>query len=491
MAVGRLCRCAGLTLLLVIGDLFAPTADSASPRELRGWRVPPRWSLEVSDTGCAMISVAGVVINVSSTFSVPGPNAHDLDCRIAPDEEGWKVSVDRSRAAEGIVAVSAAASPSQPSPLRLWSLRRVYKAAAWRLLVNDTIISHSAALVGTWAKHSVRFPTGSSMADAVVPGARRSFGCSTDRDRGPFGAPHLWARESAGVSMGVTPLDDVFRVHAVASNLALARNPAAPASAPTCAVADPPTLLLEEPHFAIRPGSVSTMEWALYPGGPACTDFLCFVNSLRHDLGTDAITIPSAGFLTLRGRKNESPAGSTTPIGLPAAGYREDWDQWGPAEWGQFVKQQGPVISTDNEDWTPKGGCHCGCSIDGDDFLDPPLGFAAYLAAIGRQMQEARTLNPQAAGLAYMGTLYTSHAYANQRQYADAKVTDKDGKQVWFVNCSEGDGDLPLFFGTTTNAFGRMHFRFVDKVFDDYGLQGVMHDEFNVATVSYTFSAWE
>ena len=58
-------------------------------------------------------------------------------------------------------------------------------------------------------------------------------------------------------------------------------------------------------------------------------------------------------------------------------------------------------------------------------------------------------------------------------------------------DCSEGDGDLPLFFGTTTNAFGRMHFRFVDKVFDDYGLQGVMHDEFNVATVSYTFSAWE
>jgi len=46
-------------------------------------------------------------------------------------------------------------------------------------------------------------------------------------------------------------------------------------------VHDPPSIRLSDPFLGLAPGAEYTLEWAAYPFGSNCSDWFCFVNSLR------------------------------------------------------------------------------------------------------------------------------------------------------------------------------------------------------------------
>ena len=92
----------------------------------------------------------------------------------------------------------------------------------------------------------------------------------------------------AGFGVGITALDDVFRVQAESQNRASPGNPRMPQ---TCVVDAVPSVVLRDPHFALAARASYTVEWALYPlAQPGVTDYYAFVNSLRHDLGSPVVT---------------------------------------------------------------------------------------------------------------------------------------------------------------------------------------------------------
>ena len=78
-----------------------------------------------------------------------------------------------------------------------------------------------------------------------------------------------------------------------------------------CNVSDPPSIELADPSLALRrSGDTYVQEWAIYPffsagrgAGKAsqpqegCTDFYCFVNAQRHDMGSSRLPMQRTGFL--------------------------------------------------------------------------------------------------------------------------------------------------------------------------------------------------
>ena len=131
-----------------------------------------------------------------------------------------------------------------------------------------------------------------------------NFG-GADRDSHSMnsGAPHLWFNASATsttatatttttaatAGLGLVALDDVFRVHAQCSNLAVPQlNPRVSAN---CVTTSPPSIRLSDPNLALPSLDEHTHEWAVYPFDSRCSDWFCFVNRLRYDYGTEDIVL--------------------------------------------------------------------------------------------------------------------------------------------------------------------------------------------------------
>ena len=101
----------------------------------------------------------------------------------------------------------------------------------------------------------------------------------------------------------------------------------------------------------------------------------------------------------------------------------------------------------------------------------------------------------------YIDTAISTGA-ADRDTYADARVLDSHGRQVLYRPCSPAlnrtygnrtaaiQGEMPLFFGNTTNSYGHMIRRYIDKIFA-LGIDGVYHDEYDYTRVTYTYGTWD
>ena len=79
------------------------------------------------------------------------------------------------------------------------------------------------------------------------------------------GRPDVFANRS-GFGIGLTALDDVFRVHAQTHQTAMATGPRMQYMGMDCPVSDPPAISLAEPSFGMAStGDEYTLEWAIYP----------------------------------------------------------------------------------------------------------------------------------------------------------------------------------------------------------------------------------
>ena len=99
---------------------------------------------------------------------------------------------------------------------------------------------------------------------------------------GSFGNPAVFM-QSSSIGVGLLPLDDVFQIHGVATQSALAAYPRGPK--PGCAVTSPPSIEIADRNLGLAPGSSSSyqQEWAIYPTSESCNDYYCFINTARKE----------------------------------------------------------------------------------------------------------------------------------------------------------------------------------------------------------------
>ena len=102
-------------------------------------------------------------------------------------------------------------------------------------------------------------------------------------------------------AVGLTPVDDVFLLHAVATQKAIARQPRQPATAPSCEISSPPSVGIADLNLGVRTGEQYVQEWAIYPtseGG----DYYTFINALRQDQwGSVTTRLNGTGYLSMNG----------------------------------------------------------------------------------------------------------------------------------------------------------------------------------------------
>ena len=65
-------------------------------------------------------------------------------------------------------------------------------------------------------------------------------------------------------AVGLTPVDDVFLLHAVATQKAIARQPRQPATAPSCEISSPPSVGIADLNLGVRTGET----YAALPSRP-------------------------------------------------------------------------------------------------------------------------------------------------------------------------------------------------------------------------------
>ena len=104
-----------------------------------------------------------------------------------------------------------------------------------------------------------------------------------------------------------------------------------------------PSLTLTDPYFALAPGAEYTMEWAIYPGNTSCTDYFCFVNRVREDIGVNNLTLVGTGGLgQLSPRLMHEPMLTNAGYGMgkEADEHAKAWEDFGDEEFVRFLEHQ-------------------------------------------------------------------------------------------------------------------------------------------------------
>ena len=283
---------ATMMLLLALPALRATTGYALPPQQMSldsADRVVSRLSvalgaqnfrLIIMDGGGATLTTAGGehLTSITSFFSEPGPVWHEMGS--APNATDWIVTVDRSRASSGIWTATANATAFHIQ--RTYVLDDVHMPR--RVLVNDTLSTHSIGarqrtstakiplpsdVVGVSIRHTATVATTADEVDfAATPGSYSVSQCGTQDNPGTTcespcldrdikntnnGRPDVFANRS-GFGIGLTPLDDVFRVHCQTHQAAMATAPRMGYTGMKCPVTDPPTISIADPSFAMLDG---------------------------------------------------------------------------------------------------------------------------------------------------------------------------------------------------------------------------------------------
>jgi hypothetical protein len=101
-------------------------------------------------------------------------------------------------------------------------------------------------------------------------------------------------------------------------------------------------------------------------------------------------------------------------------------------------------------------------------------------------------------------TTYYFHSFVptgqnDSEKYADSRILDQDLRQQVYLTCHKGNttwknatwkpspAELPLFYGTLKNSYGKVLEDYVNKIFR-LGFAGVYHDEYGESNTAYTYS---
>eukprot|EP01052_Picozoa_sp_SAG31_P029018 SAG31_NODE_2850_length_4998_cov_3.096346_4_plen_827_part_00 len=494
------------------------------------------FAVSVADGGAVTLTDPDTdehLTTIVSSFSLPGPVWQNFTAEVAPSGN-WQVSVDRSRASEGRWTIKGTGPAYTVHRLLLVDPA----TAPRRLLVNDTFSASDATeraaveppdptrpsaadVLGIYVSHQATVAAGAEDVEtAIVPGAYGGFQCGTHDNPGDTcgkncfdrasrrtnnGRPDVFANRSTSSSsfgIGLVALDDVFRVHAQTLQMAMATGPRMQNM--HCAVSDPPAIELSDPNLGLRKaGDSYVAEWAIYPlvGGPGgtyhnCTDYYCFVNAQRHDMGSSKIRMQRGGFLgpgssarsdlTVYQGSDYGSCYNKTLVNpnmepKPRATSKTCWESWKPERFLEFIQKQGGpggYVHIGNGDFLHDKSGGCGqITIDGNMFVDPkqrPSDFELYFAQVVNQTRAANALLPAGAPH-HKVVVYTdnfaSTGVNDSSLFADSLVKLKDGTQGAYVNCTKSGGNtsrvqLLSFYADGQNSFSKLLERYYDLVLE-------------------------
>ena len=464
------------------------------------------------------IQVGGGFV-VRSLFTSEGPTVRTLGAA-ANSSDGW---------------LSVTVRPSTTAPGKSWSvvavaadfrLDRIVTSTATRLVVNDTITSTAASggggvVLGLAVQHILVFPPGSTATDALVPGSRfmeHGALCDTTGNYdyvqgmylGTYGNPTVWATDGT-VGVGMLPLDDVFETHAHVYQRAIARLLTQPRhyigiDFADCLTSEPAELEISDPMLGIALGTSYTQEWAIY--GPLggfevdnCNDYYCFINAVRHDVrvsaGAPLTTRVNASAISMASMFDPiTRRGGDEEWQLGAANFSEPWEHWNNSTLDDYLTLQGTDWVSAYSPWANRT---MNCSYGYDDLScvgscvnhELPSDAAAWQTLVSEKVNA--TGKPNRKTLMYFHAEMCSELNASAKYQGD-RITNKHGHQLYYA-CPEPahdplTGSYPLFFGNTTNAYGRQLDLAIDTTFK-LGMTGVYHDEAAVTATAYTYSVWD
>lgn len=469
--------------------------------------------------GVIISSATGEAVGVDSRFSSPGPVWRLLSADESNPAVGWS-QVRVVSIGNGKWNVSAE-SPA----LRLERTVTVHEdhvAVADRLtaVAHNSFATDAQLPVAIQVEHTAAFTSNLTVVSAELPGSLYPFSCSTLENQdefvtdglsyGSFGNPAVYM-QSEPFGVGLLPLDDVFQIHGVATQSALAVYPRGPR--PGCAVTTPPSIQIADRNLGLHAGSSYIQEWAIYPTTQPCNDYYCFINAARKARwgkpsvqlnGTVRIALSHTDMRMLRGLKLICCVAFLVVQGylsmntnlpnadyseLEDAGFVQPWGQWSNSTWLKFLNQQAMHFITSDIPYTeraevcrPQQRLYC----TGSCFVhELPEDSAAGLRLLTERLRALP--NSTAAAhpkLMYMDTWLSSETDAAAK-YEDSRVLSKDGVQLTYGKCAKGK-DYPLFFGTTDNKYGKELEAYISKALD-LGYEGIYHDDFMLNNVGYTF----
>jgi hypothetical protein len=202
--------------LFLSGLLFAhclAATVAVHSRAAAAVSVLPGGGLAVAAPGGGSYILRSVFTHQNPPWSgAHGPTAHTLGTS-SSNTSSWSVTIDSSRAADGVWAVAAVAGA--------FSIHRTVSltSTSTRININDTITASAThpslqelpvgTLLGLQTQHILQFPTGSNVTEALVPGARyRSGGggaCNSASNVDEFGMV---------ASVSCDSLSDTHRIYA-------------------------------------------------------------------------------------------------------------------------------------------------------------------------------------------------------------------------------------------------------------------------------------
>ncbi|MBN1341304.1 MAG: LamG domain-containing protein [Phycisphaerae bacterium] len=390
---------------LCVGDLPAPVAA-------------PGFGCEVVKSGGFRLEVGGKTLPFTTRVSWPNGQFNRLSGTDGPHGEGekaWAVAVRPIDATR--YQVSARGDH--------YAIDRTVEVCRDHVQVKDTYRNTGQADLGLLVYNELD-TTGLPPFAKHFLGGWESAGRKTEE-----ASPSVFAG-SAGLGVGLVPLDDVFVVQSVL-------------------YAEPGRLGIGTEALCLAPGAEYSLEWAVYP--TATNDYYEFINAVRRN--EDRIGTVDGGFAfianDLRNRR-----------GTPSKAFVSIRN----IKYGCI-----PCLSFCADD--------PGISIEGVEFMD----FPKEMALLKQQIAEAHKQTP---GLKLM--FHVAHSlYATNKpdRFADSKVIGADGKQaVWegggyFSEERKKEGwNWYIYYPTPGNRLHDALMKSADVMMDDLGCDGVFMDGF-------------
>ena len=229
-------------------------------------------------------------------------------------------------------------------------------------------------------------------------------------------------------------------------------------------------------HFALSPGESRTVEWSVYPMGTA--NYFDFVNVVRRDWENN-FRIDGGFHLSLAITLNSWNKESFRKFHADA-GLMTGFNSFGPPVWrsmgGKWKGWQSVLQGPGMFDEKLRAIDASGRKVIAET--------AEYRNFVKKTLRAAKFYSPEVKRLMYIHNQWSVAVDEEEAKYADCKLTDKNGKQLSL--------SLYRFYvPTENNYFGKKNFDYLVRLFDEFDLDGVYHDEFSHTASRITYSMWD
>jgi len=391
----------------------------------------PDYNLEVGKSGTIIITGKDFSFPVESYFSIP----ESKWCSLSPDMEGKWDNLQIVKKADNEYQVMA--------ENKYFKLNRKIVKNKQRIDVFDTLENITSSLVGIKIKHEINInnlPKQYAIEEVFLAGDSDSSVNKKENGRNPS---VFLSDRNRNTGIGLIANDDVFRIQ-------------------NCQYYDAGKVGIKTENFALTPGNVYTLEWAIYP---ASSDYYDFINIVRKDWDVN-FTIDGGlgtGLNSVLLEKGDTWANQT--LNIMALKYRilASWcNNWlnPDLKGSQVITHHGSGMMEDEQ----------------KDLQD----FAHKILA------RAKEVAPSLKRLQYIHVQICEEKNAANK-FKDSLVVDRNGKPGVY----DSNPVYQILCPTLENSYGKRLFKMVDWLCDNFDIDGLFNDEMNWSGTPITYNTFD